>query len=276
MEGQVALQLAERQKGFARSLLDPERAAPIGLLGPDGICSARRYGVYRNNVVVGLADAIALNFPAVRRIVGEEFFRALAVEFVRVYPPNSPVLLGYGARFAEFLEGFPPVAQLPYLPDVARIEHAWIESYNAADADALTVESLAFIKHESLAHLQLELHPSLRLVQSRYPAFTIWEMNGTSGEPAPVDLGLGGEAVLVVRPEAEVIVQELPLGGAEFIEALADGQTVVTSALRAVTVTPHFELVGVLAGLVSSGAIAGFRNGNLMHASEGGYQYDRH
>src|SRR5689334_8738140 len=111
----------DSQRVFAESLLASSRPMPPGLVGPDGEPSPKRFAVYRNNVVVGLVDALRGNFPAVCRIVGEEFFRALARAYATRHPPASPVLLDYGGGFPDFIATFEPAAPLPYLADVAKI-----------------------------------------------------------------------------------------------------------------------------------------------------------
>src|SRR5215468_10266336 len=103
-------QLAERQHGFASALLDPVLPIPDGLVGPDGEPGPKRFAVYRNNVVVGLTETLKDAFPAVHRIVGEDFFRAMARAYVVVEPPKSPILLDYGAGFADFIRQFEPAA----------------------------------------------------------------------------------------------------------------------------------------------------------------------
>lgn len=247
-------QLAERQHDFALALLDARRVTPPGLVGPDGIESPRRFAVYRNNVVAGLIGTLKDNYPAVCRIVGIEFFRAMAREFVTANPPRSPIMLDYGADFADFIAAFAPVVTLPYLADVARIERAWTEAYHAADSRTLASKDLLAIDQTRLAEVCLRLHPSLRLVQSRFPAVTIWHMNVVDGEAAPVDLEAGGEDALIIRPSAEVCVHELPPGGFEFVKTIATGQPVVAAAIAALEVTPQFDLKAMLAGLVEAGA----------------------
>ncbi len=250
--------LAERQQDFAAALLDPARAAPRGLVGPDGLPSPRRFAVYRNNVVAGLIETLKENYPAVHRIVGDEFFRAMAGPFVTANPPRSPIMLDYGAGFPEFIDGFEPVAALPYLADVARIERAWIEAYHAADAEPLGADDLLAIDQSRLAEITLTLHPSLRVTQSRLPALTIWRMNIAGGEPAAVDLEASGEDTLVVRPGAEVVVRRLPMGVAALVTALSAGESVVAATIAALKVTPGFDLQTVLAGLIESGAFIGW------------------
>jgi Putative DNA-binding domain len=246
--------LPERLAGFAAALLDPIRAVPPGLVGPDGEPSAKRFSVYRNNVVVGLTEALQANFPAVGRLVGEEFFRAMAQAYVVAEPPVSPILLDYGAGFPDFIAQFEPAQSLPYLSDVARIERAWTEAYHAAEAVPLLAETLANIPNDRIASARLTVHPSLRIVRSQFPALTIWRMNVDDGVPSPVDVNADGEDALVMRAEADVEVRSLPAGGAEFLTALADGKTLTEATKWAVNAEMHFDLSGNLAALIDAGA----------------------
>jgi hypothetical protein len=63
---------------FSAGLLNPDRETPSVVSGPRGKAGIKRYNVYRNNVTVSLIDALAAVFPAVQRITGVEFFRAMA------------------------------------------------------------------------------------------------------------------------------------------------------------------------------------------------------
>jgi hypothetical protein len=100
--------LTDVQAEFAAALLDPAAAAPGDVADPQGNPAPRRFAVYRNNVAVGLVNAVGGVFPAVKRIVGDEFFNAMALAYVRAEPPTSPVLLQYGQGFANFIAGFAP------------------------------------------------------------------------------------------------------------------------------------------------------------------------
>src|SRR5665213_1812162 len=93
------LRLADRQRVFAAAMLDPGLPVPAGVVDPDGRVCPKRFGVYRNNVITGLIEALQDSFPAVCRLVGEEYFRAMARLYVTARPPRSPVLLQYGADF---------------------------------------------------------------------------------------------------------------------------------------------------------------------------------
>ena len=249
--------LPERLAGFAAALRDPAVPVPPGLLGPDRRPSAKRFAVYRNNVVTGLVDALQQNFPAVCRLVGEEFFREMARLYVLSAPPASSILLHYGTGFPDFVAGFEPAAPLPYLADVARIERAWLESYHAADAAPLDAAHLSGIAGDRVADARFALHPSLRVVVSQFPALTIWRMNVADGVPGAADLD-AGENTLVVRPAFEVEVHPMPPGGPEFVAALATGATMTDAARAAMGADPQFDLAGNIADLIAAGAFVDY------------------
>jgi len=93
------LQLAERQGAIAAALLDPALPVPLGLLGPAGEPSPRRFAVYCNNVVASLSSVLATAFPAACRIAGEEFFQTMARKYVRSAPPSLHSLFFAFARW---------------------------------------------------------------------------------------------------------------------------------------------------------------------------------
>lgn len=262
--------LGQRQLAFAKAILDPDRPVPPGLIGPDGEPSAKRFAVYRNNVVTGLVETLKAAFPAVRRIVGDAFFSGMARIYVAREPPNSPIMLDYGAGFADFVGAFEPAASLPYLRDVARLERAWVEAYHAADSAPLDLAAFGRIDPAEVPFISLALHPSLRILRSSFPAATIWQMNVEGGVPAAVRIEDGGEDILVARPLAEIAVRVLPAGAAAFIQALAEGAAIGKATTSALADDPRFDLAATLAGLLTAQAIVGWRlSENRLHDISG-------
>src|SRR5262249_16982347 len=165
--------LLEVQSAMRRGLLDgrdPAAAAVLaGVLAP-----ADRLGIHRNTSRGTLTKALRLNFPAVERIVGEDFFAAAADEFIAHNPPGTAWLDLYRERFAEFLQIFAPAASLAYLPDVARLERCVCSALHAAGARPLECARLLDIAPSAQAGLRLTPHPSVSLVSSVYPVDDIW------------------------------------------------------------------------------------------------------
>jgi hypothetical protein len=252
------VRLADRQQAFAAALLNRAVQVPDGLIGPDRQPTQKRFSVYRNNVVVGLIEALRVSFPATCRIVGEDFFWAMAREYVAVEPPNSPILFDYGAGFPNFVSKFEPAAKLSYLADVARIERACTEAYHAPEALALNADMLAGIPSSEIPDIRFKFHSSLRIIHSQFPSVTIWRMNVANGVPAPVDLDAGGEDALVVRPYADVDLHVLQPSGASFVASLARGDSLREATKLALKVSSDFDLSADLAALIGAGAFVGY------------------
>lgn len=237
------------EPGFAAALLDPARAAP-------GVVSGgNRFSVYRNNVVVGLVEALADTYPAVRALVGDDFFRAASRDFVRACPPRSPVLIDYGGAFPGWIASFPPAAGVPYLGDVARLEWAWSRAFNAADAVPLDAGALAAVPPDSLPGIRLKLHPAAMVVVSRHPIVSLWAE--ATGREARSRIELGrAETALVARPRDTVEVRRVDMGAALFITGLGRGLPLGEAAGRA-AVGADFDLASGIAELFSKSLVCG-------------------
>ena len=194
------------QQEMVKAIMNPEAPVPDRIASVSAAQRIKRFNVYRNNVHASISRALAARFPVVERLVGEDFFAAMARAFIIQRPPASPVLAEYGAHFAEFLEAFDPVADLPYLPDVARLEWARNIAYHAADSSAASLESLTRIPPDALAQTRLTLHPATRWVASDYPIVSIWRTNTHDATVARVGPEAGNELALVTRPALDVQV----------------------------------------------------------------------
>ena len=250
--------LAALQERFTQALRDDAGAVPQGVTSHNAARPAKRFHIYRNNVHASLIGVVRARFPVVERLVGEEFFRAMARIFVEAHPPLSPALFEYGGDFISFLEGFEPARELPYLPDVARLEWLRNLAYHAPDAEPLGPAALASVAPEDLPGLRLALHPSAQLFASDYPAVSIWEANAREGETGLLGEGLGAEAALILRPHLEVLALRLGAGGHAFAAALGAAAPLAEAADAAACADDAFSLPEALGALIGACAFSGF------------------
>ena len=235
------------QSDFRAALLDPARAVPDGLQNPDGSPATKRFNVYRNNVAVSLTEALEAGFPVVRKLVGDDFFHAMAGVYLRAHPPKSPLMMFYGDDMPDFLAGFAPAASVPYLPDMARLELALRHSYHAADVAALAPDALAQIAPDDLPHVTFGFAPSVHLVASRYPLHSIWQANTHGG-----DIARTAQPALITRPALDPLADALTPPQAAVTQALMAG-TPLGLALR--EGGPDFDLGPLLALLLQRNAL---------------------
>lgn len=242
------------QSRFAEGLLDRTKPVPAEVISWTSTEPVRRYGVYRNNVATGLARALAARFPITEKIVGKEFFTAMARDFVLAHPPTSPVLLHYGADFVGFVADFAPAASLPYLADIVRLEDAQIRAYHARDIVPIAAEVLTRVTAERMSGLSFRFHPAASIVRSAFPIVTIWSMNAGLLPLAPIT-DWRAEDALVTRPELSVVTRQVSPGSAIFLLALMRDATLGEAFDEALQADPDFDLGLNLAELMRTGAL---------------------
>lgn len=240
------------QAGFGAALLSPDAPLPAGIVGPRGKKAERRFAVYRNNVVVGLANALADIFPVVQKLVGEAFFRNMARVYLAAEPPLSPLMFEYGHGFAAFLERFEPVAELLYLPDVARLERAWLDAFHAGDVDPLDAGALGRIAPEALGDLTFTVHPATRIVESDFAIVSIFSMSREDQDISGIK-PRQPQSALVTRPRDWVEVRSLPPGASSFFKALIAGVPLGDAAGETLAEYPQFDLPAALAAMLEAG-----------------------
>lgn len=232
---------------------------PATVRAASGPAHAGRFGVYRNNVISGLIRAVAARYPVVRKLLWDDAFRRAAHLYVTSEPPRSPVMLEYGDSFPRFLRGIGRCAASDYLADVAELEAARTRAYHAADATPLSRDAFAALAPEDLPDLRVRLHPSLTLLESRFPVVGIWQANRQDREEGNDNMlrEWKPECALIARPRFLVEVRPLSAGVHAFIAALAEGRTVVSAIAQGMANQPGFNLGECFSALVAADIATG-------------------
>ena len=252
--------LREVQRGFVAATVFGDTGALAGLgIVAGALDPAARIAIYRNNALGNYRKALAATYPVLQRLVGGRFFTAAIDAFVRAHPSPRGDVNRYGGELARFLAAYPPARELPYLPDVARLEWAIDQANIATDAPPFDPAALRDVPENAFGELRLVLHPSAQFVVSAYPIFHIWQLNQPGhAEDDRVDLGEGGDALLVRRAPDGVVIERLAAEEIAFLGALAGSRSLNDATERASAIEPSFDLSGALMRHVSAGTIVAF------------------
>lgn len=137
------MQLPELQQRLSASLMGEFDTELGACIESDEISAEERLCIYRNTIAGTLEKALHLNFPAIERLVGGDFFADCAAGYVRHAPPRSGYLNDYGAGFPDHLAADGRLVHLPYLADVARLEWAVSRALLARSVPAADWRALA-------------------------------------------------------------------------------------------------------------------------------------
>jgi|SRR5271166_320836 len=172
--------LHEVQRGFWRSIaarpgcsrsdFDPGLIAGVK---PDAsLDSTGRIQVYADAYFLRLRDVLIEDFPAVAKILGAEKFERLAQDYLRAFPSEHPSVRHLGRAMAEYIGNR---SDLPsYLADLARLEWAMIDAFDAPNCSPLTAESLREIEAERWPNLKFTPISGLLVIRSGWPIHELW------------------------------------------------------------------------------------------------------
>jgi hypothetical protein len=248
--------LRELQRAMYRSIVEQYDDTATAHIVAAGLAPAVRLDLCRNNFVSSLTNALRLSYPAVRRIVGDDFFVGAAAQFIAKHRPRSACLDDYGSEFPTFLGGFPPAAGLAYLPGVARLEWAISRALHAPDLAALNVRTLAGTDPEDRGRVCFVPHPAVGLVCDDAPVDTIWRavLDRDDAALAGIDLAAGPVWLLVERGSDGVRVDRIAAPAWRLAAALFAEHPI--EATLAAAPTP--DAAGLIAGHLAAGHFIGF------------------
>jgi hypothetical protein len=178
--------------------------------------SAARLQVYADAYFLRLRDVLAENFPRLATIVGPERFEDLAHEYLERHPSEHPSLRFLGRELAALLARHADLA--PALADLARLEWARVEVFDAADCEPLTIEALRSIRPDDWPSLRFVPIPALTTLHTAWPAHQVW----AGADPATVAPSASRIRVWRAR-DGRVFHAPMEEGAGEALERLIAG-----------------------------------------------------
>ena len=211
-----------------------------------------RLAIYKNNTFYNLIDALKELYPAVERTIGAKLFTIASREYFLHSPPTSPAMNELGESFPLFLERFPATQSLAYLPDLARFELLYHQSYHSEDSKTAAMEDFAALDISTLASAKLKISPATRLFSSDYAIFDIWKLaiNPDTTQNS-VNAGIA-QHILCLRPELQVDAYLIPEDLFFFLTLLLNGESIGTSIEIAQQHDDNFSPPEAIAFLIQS------------------------
>jgi hypothetical protein len=212
VEPERAFTLAEFQESFQEAIIEGDDA--LLALIPDNSKTTRDVllGVYRHAYVARLVEIAGKDHPRLLRYMGEAEFGKMLRGYVAVCPSRHPNVRWFASRLPTYLFSAAPYVDLPVLSELALIERALNDAFDAADAPVLSLGDLSRHAPERWGDLSFSPQPSATRLDLATNAFAIWRAL-KDGEDAPTALVLEERERLVVwrndgMPSARALAPE--------------------------------------------------------------------
>ena len=219
---------------------------------------AHRLDVYRRAYFARLLACLQEDFPRVHGRLGDQDFAALVADYIERYPPHTPSLRDLGRAFPSFVRSQRP--KRTDLWDLARLEWAWIEVFDAPDERPLRRVDLAQVPEGAWPNLVLRPIKARRMLTATFPV----HLAATKADH-PLDHPVSTR-VLIWRRDHRVFVRAMTTAEADAFTAVASGapfaewcatrdDDVAAAAHRAVQYLTAWLEEGLLADIAYSSAL---------------------
>jgi hypothetical protein len=216
--------LREVQRAVRRSLVHRDASIDAFVLDA-GVAAQERVAIYRHTFESNLVNALRLSYPAVHRLVGDEFFVAAVTAFIAAHPPVSAYLDEYGTGFAVFLATFPPAASVPYLSDVAQLEWAVTGALHAPDVVSVDLACIAALSPAVHERIRFTADPSITMLSVGHPVDLIWRAVLAHDDRAlgAIDVASGPVRLMIERRATGIEITRMDEHAWSFASALVAG-----------------------------------------------------
>lgn len=178
--------LSELQARFQQHLIDGDPGLIADIAGPDDAYRQTRLRIYYSAYRLRLIGALAVDYPALKALVGESVFEALAIAYIDAHPSTYRNLRWFGKTLPWFLRTEPAFSRQAVLAELAEFEWAQGLAFDAEDAAQTGFENVASVPAEDWPRLRFIAHPSLHLVESHWNVIAIWHAHRDQQKlPAP-------------------------------------------------------------------------------------------
>lgn len=247
----IMLSLRELQKQFQNFVFNDQQDIFTRV-------NSQRLQIYRNNVFLTQIEVLQKLYPVIEQLVGQGFFNASAREYVKQYPSTVRSLHDYGDKFAEFLAGFVHAQALPYLPEVAHLEWACHEVLYGRNDEPFDLMRLKDIAETDYGEIKFKLNSASRLFDFQYPVLQIWQICREDNNDEKIELHEGGEKVLVIKKQQEIIFEKLTDGEYEFLSAINKQEKFTEVCKAALKAEPAIDIQSCLQQHLMRGTIVDY------------------
>lgn len=250
------MKLEELQKQFAAQIYNTKSTEIESQINPSAIATDIRMEVYRNNVFGNFSSVLGMVYPVIQKLVGDDFFDNLCIQYRNKHPSPSGNLDDYGQQFAKMIGTLKDQHKLAYLKDVANLEWKFHRAYFSRNVADFPIAKFQKLKEEELSEVKFKLHPSCTLIASKFPIMSIWKSVDSQNK---LDLNkLPKEFVLVERSRFDTHIQNLGEHEFLFLKHIKKGLNLYQIYEEISPKFDDFDIGSLMNKFISNGVIANY------------------
>ena len=167
--------LHEMQLRFMDYLLD-ESTDMVDEVESTPMLSAKgRLDIYATAYRLRLKEAITTDYDKLASYLGDERFDKLMDRYIDNYPSHTTNLRYFSAHLPELIRNEAEYSHIAEVYELACIERAFADSFDAKDLQFATIDDLATLPEEAWGTLSFKFQKSVQILWLEYNSFPIWK-----------------------------------------------------------------------------------------------------
>jgi hypothetical protein len=216
------MELKELQKQFKSHIFSRDSEIAQHIVS-DKLSSEFRLSIYANGYVTRLIEVLENDYPVLKDFMGEDSFYELCQWYIAQNPSTNASLRWFGRHMPAFLSATEPYNDKPYLAQLAELEWALVDAFNATDQDSIGEGEVAQVPIDKWPELSFVFHCSIQTFSYQWNILPIWQahqeqlaMPGAQSLPEP-------ETCLVWRRDLKTLFRTLEGDEAVLFSAAREG-----------------------------------------------------
>lgn len=207
------------QADFQSFLLRGDERMLDRVVGNAKASAPRRLAIYYDAYRLRLLEALDSNYPVLHAWMGDDEFEKLGLAYLEIHPSTHFSIRYFGDRLSEYLASAETYRDQPCLGEMAVLEWAMSEAFDAPDSSVMGLDAMASIPPEAWPEMRLALHASVHRLDLRWNVPAIWKAIKEDQAPEEPRAGEWPQPWLVWRQELKIFFRSLSVDEAWAIDA---------------------------------------------------------
>jgi hypothetical protein len=178
--------LLRRRRALPRDA-DLVEQARLHIRGNDRLSPVEQLEIYREQFWLRHTASLLEDFPGLSGILGQEAWERLVEGYLEKATLSSFSLRNLGEGLASYVDRCESLPHRELCADMARLEWAYVEIFDAADSAPLDGAKLASIPEDAWPGARIVFSPAVEMLEVRYPVAELRrKLREATDEPVPI------------------------------------------------------------------------------------------
>jgi len=179
--------LRDLQHEFLNYILEKPSVIVDNIVSSRDVTAKQRLDLYACGYKLRLKEAMLTDYEQLHAYLGDDLFEQLMETYIEHYPSHHPSLRYFSKNIPVILTENEPWTRAPELLEIAVIEKAFCDSFDADDSTTATLQDLSLVELQDWPMLKVRFHDSVQLLSMKHNSVQIWQALSDSKIPPDVE-----------------------------------------------------------------------------------------